>query len=193
MSVEMPRAAPGKNTSTDLLSRLGEAHLHVVHIDNSSGGNMTRRSTIALMAVMLLSVLAFAADDPFIGTWKLNPAKSKFSSGPALKSQTLTYEPSGNGVKLTFNQVDAQGNSMGGGYTANYEGKDYPFTSPDADTIALKRIDASTVAATWKKTGKVTMTSRRTVSKDGKTLTIAQKGKNAQGQAVNYVSVYDKQ
>jgi hypothetical protein len=154
---------------------------------------MYRKLTLLFLSLFFLSLSASAADDPFIGTWKLNLAKSKFTPGPAPKSQSLTYEPSGNGVKLTSNQVDAQGNSTPGGYTANYDGKDYPFTNPDADTIALKRVDAGTVTATWKKAGKVTMTSRRTVSKDGKTLTIAQKGKNAQGQAVNYVSVYDKQ
>ena len=153
---------------------------------------MQRILKLAAVCIFLLSAAAWSAGDPFIGTWKLNPAKSKFSPGPAPKSQTLAYEPSGNGVKLTSNQVDEQGNSMAGGYTANYDGKNYPFINPDADTIALKRIDASTVAATWKKAGQVTMTSRRTVSKDGETLTIVQKGKNAQGQAVNYVSVYDK-
>jgi hypothetical protein len=154
---------------------------------------MNRKLTLVALSLFVFSVAAYSADDPFIGTWKLNLAKSKFTPGPAPKSQTLTYEPSANGVKLTSNQVDAQGNSTAGGYTANYDGKDYPFANPDADTIALKRIDARTVTAIWKKAGKVTNTSRRTISKDGKTLTIAQKGKNAQGQSVNYVSVYDKQ
>lgn len=49
-------------------------------------------------------------------------------------------------------------------YTANYDGKDNPVSGTGApggaDTIALKRIDSNTVEATWKKVGKIVMTSR---------------------------------
>lgn len=152
--------------------------------------------TITLVLAMLTVCAGLrAADDPLIGAWKINVAKSKFSPGPPLKGQTLKYEPGGNnGLKVDTETVDAQGNSTRGGYTANFDGKDYPWTgNPDADALSMKRINANTTETTWKKAGKVTMTSRRVVSKDGKTLTITQKGKNAQGQAVNNVSVYDKQ
>ena len=48
--------------------------------------------TIFLFAAMLVVVPALrAADDPLIGTWKLNVAKSKFSPGPGYKSQMLKY------------------------------------------------------------------------------------------------------
>ena len=153
-----------------------------------------RTITLAL-AMLTVSVGLWAQQDPLIGTWKLNLAKSKFSPGPAPKSQTIKYEPSGNnGVKLTFDIVDAQGNSTHGGYTAHYDGKDYPYTgNPDADVLSMKRIDAYTTDATWKKAGKVTRTIRRVVSKDGKTLTITLKGTNVQGQPVNDLTVYDKQ
>ena len=45
----------------------------------------------ATMMVMAFVATAVAADSN-IGTWKLNVAKSKFSPGPAPKSQTLKIE-----------------------------------------------------------------------------------------------------
>ena len=97
-------------------------------------------------------------------------------------------------MKVTFDTVEAKGNSSRGEYTATYDGKDSPVKGvPEADVVSMKRIDASTTERTWKKAGKVTNTARRVVSKDGKTLTITSKGTNAQGQPVNDVEVYDKQ
>jgi hypothetical protein len=48
------------------------------------------------------------------------------------------------------------------------------------------------VETTYKKGGKVTVVNVRTVSADGKTLTVTVKGTNAQGQAVNHALVLEK-
>ena len=45
----------------------------------------------ALLAVGNAVVAAAPAADPVIGTWQLNVAKSKFSPGPAPKSDARTY------------------------------------------------------------------------------------------------------
>ena len=147
-----------------------------------------------LILAPLVAALVWAAADPALGTWKLNIAKSKYSPGPAPKSATITYEAAGDGVTRTGETVGADGQTTSFSYTAQYDGKDYPVTgNPNADTITLKRINAYTSEATLKKGGKVVLTARRVVSKDGKTLTLTLKGTNAQGQQINTVSVYDKQ
>jgi hypothetical protein len=64
---------------------------------------------------------------------------------------------------------------------------------PNADTIALERLDASTIRSTTKKGDQVVMTVTSVNSKDGKTRTATFKGKNAEGLDVNNVVVYDKQ
>ena len=145
--------------------------------------------------MLLVSIALRAADDPFLGTWKLNLAKSKYNPGPPPKSNTYKFSLAGaNGVKLIADGVGAQGNPNHREYTANYDGKDYPVTgNPDADSVSLKRVDAYTVEGTQKLAGKLVRTFRRAVSKDGKTLTVTEKGTNAQGQAYNNVVVYDKQ
>ena len=136
-----------------------------------------------------------AQTDPVLGTWRLNVAKSKYAPGPPPVSETRVYETFGaGGVKATFNREEPGGKKVTINYSAMYDGKDYPYTgSPDADTIALKRVDRNTTEATLKKNGKVTLTTRAVVAPDGKTRTLTTTGTNAQGQKVNNVVVFEKQ
>src|SRR5215475_6618363 len=111
---------------------------------------------LAVCLVATSSLSCYTQTDPFIGTWKLNLAKSKFSPGPPPKSQTVTYEAIGQGVKITVKGTDAEGKPIDIQSTANYDGKDYPVTGdPNVDMIALKRIDQHTVEFARKKGGKV--------------------------------------
>lgn len=148
----------------------------------------------AVLAVVLPAIrLSAQVADPVLGTWELNPAKSRYSPGPPPKSEMRTYEASGQGVKLTVKGLDADGKPTLVQYTANYDGKDYPVTgSQNFDTIVLKRIDAFTLEATLKKAGKVVQTTTRVISKDGKTMTFTVKGTNANGQPFNNVLLWDK-
>jgi hypothetical protein len=150
--------------------------------------------TFAVTSILVLSFVALGADNN-VGTWKLNLAKSKYSPGPAPKSQTAKIETWGDdGVSYTADGTSADGKPTRAGFLAKYDGKDYPFKgNPDADTISYKRIDANTVEATTKLKGKIGITAKVTVSPDGKTRTVAQTGKDAQGRDVNNVLVYDKQ
>ena len=90
--------------------------------------------------------------------------------------------------------MNADGSKYATAYTANYDGKDVPFTGADnADTTSLKRINATTVEETRKKGGKVVSTYTRVVSADGQSLTNTGKGTNPQGQAYINVFVFEKQ
>jgi hypothetical protein len=146
-------------------------------------------------AVVLAFGIVTAAIDSNVGTWKLNVAKSKFSPGPAPKSQTIKFEAWGDdGVKYTADGVDADGKPTHWEFQTKYDGKFVPFKgNPDADMISAKRIDPNTIESTTQLKGVVMAHATGVVSKDGKTRTLTQKGKNAKGQAVNNVVVYDKQ
>ena len=149
--------------------------------------------TLAL-AMLALSVGLRAQQDPAIGPWKLNVAKSKYSPGPPPKSGTTRIEPYGkNGIRLTAETVNAQGNPTRIEWSAEFDGKDYPVkANPNADTVSLKRIDPYTVEITNKKAGKLMYTVRYVVGKDAKTRTVTTNGKNAQGQRIESVEVYEK-
>jgi len=152
--------------------------------------------TVVVLAV-LVSGVSLAQTNPFIGTWKLNTAKSKFGLGPGPQSLTQTYEAQGDGVKVSLQGTAADGSSIAWSYTANYDAKDNPVSGsgvPDrADTIALKRINEHTTSSSLKKGGEVIRTARSVVSKDGKILTLTAKGKNAEGKPGSNVLIFDKQ
>jgi hypothetical protein len=62
-----------------------------------------RTATLALIlaaAAIAIITLPAQASDPLAGTWELNLAKSKFTNIPALKSQTRTYEVTGQQEKM---------------------------------------------------------------------------------------------
>ena len=147
----------------------------------------------ATAVVMAVSVMAQSADNN-IGTWKLNVAKSKFSPGPAPKSQTLKIEAWGaDGVKYIADGVDGDGKAIHWELQAKYDGKFYPFKgNADADMLAYKRIDANTVEALTQRAGKQTGKTVIVVSKDGKTRTLTQTGTNAKGEKINNLVVYEK-
>jgi hypothetical protein len=149
--------------------------------------------TLAFCAVVLSSSVALAADN-WMGTWKLDTAKSKYTPGPMPKSQTLKFEATPAGIKLSTDSMSADGKAMHGGYTSMFDGKDVRWEgNPDADMASPKRIDDNSYENTWKKAEKAIMLSKVVVSKDGKTLTVTQTGKNAKGEAVSNTAVYDKQ
>ena len=153
-----------------------------------------------LVAVLIAAVFAYSAvaeDNPFLGTWKLNLAKSKFESAPAPKSQTRTITADGSGAKYSFEGVAADGTSFAYSFSSNYDGKDSPITGTGApygaDTVALKRINSHKVEGTLKKGGKEVAKVTAEVSKDGKSASVKSKGKAPDGKEVSTDSVYDKQ
>ena len=159
---------------------------------------MTRILTsIFLGTLITISSAAVAAEtsaDPVVGTWNLNVAKSTFSAGPALKSQTRIYSQSTQGITLNMKTVGADGKETTTQTTYHLDGKDYPVTgSADYDSLSAKQIDRNTAEFTLSKAGKVVGTTRRTVSKDGKTLTATSKATNAKGERIEDRTVFDKQ
>jgi len=150
--------------------------------------------TTALLLVSLALAVTAAAADQHSGTWKMNPAKSKYSPGPAPKSSTIKVEADEKGIKIDAEIVNADGSPSHVQYDAKFDGKDYQVTGlPNADTVSVKRIDANTIESTMKKGGQVVMTVTSQVSNYGKTRTSTFKGKDAEGHDVLNVVVSDKQ
>ena len=61
---------------------------------------MKGRVILFTLAALFVSVTVCLADNPQMGTWKLNEAKSKFSPG-ATKNNTVVYEAAGDSVTTT--------------------------------------------------------------------------------------------
>src|SRR6516225_10024527 len=101
------------------------------------------------------------APDPAIGMWKLNVAKSSFKLTPAPKSSVLKVEAWEDGLKLSLDSIDAQGNELHPEAVYKFDGKDYPVKGSSlADTVSAKRINERSTESILKKGGKVVFTAR---------------------------------
>jgi hypothetical protein len=155
---------------------------------------MKTRTILLTLATLFAAVaVSFAAEDPNMGTWKLNEAKSKIGAG-APKNTAVVYEAAGDSVKVTVDGVDAAGNAAHNEWTGKFDGKDYPVTGdPTSDMRSYKRINDHTLALTLKKDGKITSSGRIAVSSDGKSRTVTVSGTDAKGMKYSSTSVFDKQ
>jgi hypothetical protein len=153
------------------------------------------------LAVLILVALAGGsgfsaeqADEPIIGTWKLNVAKSKYIPGPAPRSETRTYRQTSDGILVTIDRVDATGQKHQKiEFPERYDGKDYPTVGSEiSDAIALKRINNYMSESTLKHGGKVVATARRIVTDNGKTLMLIYQETSLE-HPVDNIIVYDRQ
>ena len=155
--------------------------------------NLLMSSLLLCAATSMWGQPAFASEN-WVGTWKLNAAKSTFGSAAVARAQTLKFEATAAGIKLTSEGTDPQGKPMQGQYTSKFDGKDVAWTgNPLADMACPKRIDDNSYENVWKNGGKATMTARVVVSDHNKTLTITQTPTDAQRAAASSVAVYDRQ
>ena len=152
----------------------------------------TKAIAFTLMISVALAAGAGAADDPMMGTWKLNEAKSKIAPG-APKNHTVVYSAAGDQVKITVDGTDAQGKTIHSEWTGKLDGKDYPVTGDaNADMRSYKKAGKNTLEMTNKKDGKVTVTGEVLVSEDGKSRTVTISFTDDKGAKVKSTAVYDK-
>jgi hypothetical protein len=155
-------------------------------------------------ALRCIVVIAFLASsqawpgvqiaDPFTGTWILNVEKSTYPPGQCPKSMLIEMEPLQDGVRYFSITTYSNGAVSRAQYTAKYDGKEALVQGSRGLLlpVALKRIDANTVVATYKRGFNVVATSRREVSSDCRTMTINTTSPDKDGKNVTTVGVYDK-
>ena len=154
---------------------------------------MKTKTTGLILALCFFGGAVCFADDPQMGTWKLNEAKSKFVPGVP-KNHTVVYEVTGDNVKVTVDGTDKDGNATHNEWTGKFDGKDYPVTGdPTSDMRSYKKIGDRVLKLTVKKDGKVTVTGRIVVSADGKSRIVTTGEALAEGKSSKNRTVYDKQ
>ena len=146
---------------------------------------------LTISLVFVAGAMAFA-DSPHMGTWKLNEAKSKLA-GKA-RNNTVVYAAEGDQIKITVDGVDENGNTAHNEWTGKFDGKPYPVTGDtNADTRTYTQLNSRSLAFKNEKNGKVTVSGRVVISRDGKSRTVTTTATNAAGKKVTNVAVYDKQ
>ena len=154
---------------------------------------MKTKTTGLTLALCFFGAALCFADDPQMGTWKLNETKSKFAPGVP-KSHTVVYETAGDNVKITVDGTDKDGKSTHNEWTGKFDGKDYPVTGdPTSDMRSYQKVGDRVLKMTIKKDGKVTITGRIIVSADGKSRIVSTSEPGAKGKSPTNRAVYDKQ
>ena|SRR5580658_7121282 len=146
---------------------------------------------------LILMLLGFAmvlcAADPYVGTWKMNLAKTKYKVGTAPKEQTLTITEPGSDTNVAVAGTASDGSKIAVSYTIPTAGGPGKIESSAYDGISSKRIGPNEREVMYMKGGKTVYTAHSKVSADGNSLSVHSKGVNALGKNVDGTAVYDKQ
>ncbi|MFL6449205.1 MAG: hypothetical protein ACJ746_16185 [Bryobacteraceae bacterium] len=148
--------------------------------------------------VLLSSVVLVAAENPWIGTWKLDPAKSKLVTYPkSPKEMTVTVRDLGNQIsEITSKGTAVDGSpisrkttvGVNGGPTTWLEGGP-PAGYAENTTVVNDRVRD----ATFTHDGKKLSDTHIVLSEDGKSLTVTTKGVNIEGKPLDVMAFYERQ
>ncbi|MFB3905216.1 MAG: hypothetical protein ACE15E_17335 [Acidobacteriota bacterium] len=130
-----------------------------------------------VFCVVAAGVQLSAAENPFVGTWKLNPQKSKFTGA------TVTFEqlPSG----------EWKSTAAGMSYTFRMDGKEYNASFDRKAT--WKQVNDRTWESTLIFKDKTLATVRYEISPDNKTMTTTAQGTTPSGEKFKEVASYSRQ
>jgi hypothetical protein len=148
------------------------------------------------LAISIAFAGAFAADNPFIGTWKLIPEKSKFAPDPPPpKSLTMTFQPDGEKVRLIVTGVDSAGKPIKDDNSILWDGKFYTTNGGPMGPgrVAVKRVNNNQNEVMIEAGGKKVLTIKSVLSKDGKTMRNVADGVNPKGEKIHSDEVFEKQ
>lgn len=154
---------------------------------------MKAKTIVLTLALCFMPVELCFAQDAFMGTWKLNEAKSKLTRN-APKNSTVVYEAAGDNVKVTIDGTGRHGKPTHNEWTGKFDGRDYPVTGdPNEDKRSFTKIDDHTLGFNVKKGGKITTSGRIALSADGKSRMVTAGGTDPRGKKFKSTAVYERQ
>jgi hypothetical protein len=151
------------------------------------------RSIVATFVLCLLALTVSFAQNPNLGTWKLNEAKSKIPAGVG-KNTTVVYSTAGSDIKVATDGVNATGQPAHTEWTGKFDAKPYPVTGdPNVDYRAYKAKGERILLPANMKGNKTVSNGKIELAKDGKSRTLAMTYFAADGKKTHAKYVYDKQ
>ena len=158
---------------------------------------MFSRSTLLAIAGACALVIGSAshasaqAQDPLVGTWAMNAAKSK-SSAPLARSRNLTITQKGEDMTVAVHEVAADGTDLKWSFTTRRDGKPVPVTGWAAIDTAVTTMTGPKGKTVYSKAGKTVMESNTSVSADGKSLVITGTRTGSDGKPMTFSTHYDR-
>jgi len=157
---------------------------------------MTRRCLLLFVVLGLPAALIAQAAEPLVGVWNVDVFKSTYVTGQPPVRRTITFEAAGDSLHFsqeTTNQGFNTSETVKQEFTAKLDGKDYQIMNSGLDTVALKKIDATTYERIGKIKGMHTETATMKLSNRNRTLTITTKGTTDAGAEYARTELFNKQ
>jgi hypothetical protein len=128
-----------------------------------------RRLIAQFMLALLLPIAAHADEDAFLGTWRLNIAKSVIATNPGVKSKEFVFAPRADGVLITetLELLSENGQKHVSQIPYAY-GRSTPQAGPGIDALLVVKADSHTVYWTAQAKGQVVALLQVNLSTDGK-------------------------
>jgi hypothetical protein len=131
------------------------------------------------------------AQNPMVGSWTFNAAKST-SSSPMPKKRDVVITQKGDDITVVVDELTADGTANKWQFTTKGDGKPVPVTGWAAIDTATSTLSGRSGKTTYTKDGKPAMESNTEVSADGKVLMIKGTRPGPDGKPVAYASHYDR-
>lgn len=129
-------------------------------------------------------------EGPWIGTWKRNNDKSSMRQ-TSMSIFTMWVE--GDGFRYTLEITPEKGPPTRMGAFARFDGNPYPETgNPVADHNVFRRVDDRIYSLIDLKDGKEVIHFTITISRDGQTRTSTARSRNANGEEVVTIGMWDR-
>ena len=135
---------------------------------------------------------AASAPDPLIGTWKLNPGKSIYSSGAPPREMTIKIDAEGDSVRIAAQGTDEDGSPISVMYSLPIKGGNGQVQHGFFDSVGSEYISVDVRHTIYLKDGKEMMSRRTVLSDQGRTMRSSVKGTNAKGHAVAGEEIYER-
>jgi hypothetical protein len=118
----------------------------------------------------------------FDANWKLIPKRSTFTTSVwKPESENRLYKAVRGGYELSVTGIK-NGEPFSWGYTAIYDGQDHPVHErKDVDAIEAYKVNNQITIGFFKKKGKEVAAYKRSLSDDGKSLSVIASGVNTDG------------
>ena len=153
-----------------------------------------RNIVLTVALCLLVFSVCYAAENPNIGTWKLNESKSKIPAGVGKNTAVVYSAAAGDMFTVTTDGVDGSGKPAHSEWTGKFDGKPYPVTgSPSVDARAVTAKGDRTLEIDNLKGGKSVSTGKVEIAKDGKSRNLETDGADAAGKKVHAKFVYERQ
>jgi hypothetical protein len=130
----------------------------------------------------------------WVGTWRLNVARSTYSPGPPpYRRASHVIEPWNDGLKITSEMVYPRGGITHVEWIGKLDGREYEVQGPDElITYAYRAVGDGSYDITVRIGGRIAAISHVSVSSDQRSMITRTKGRDAAGREVETVTVYEK-